>query len=66
MFDTAFSIVCALLDNAETFVMLSSIPVSGRKGLLAGWCDRAPIEEIFLWRSELKCTPHTEKLPKNW
>jgi len=59
-------IVCALLDNAELFVMLSWILVSWRNGLLAGWCDPALIEEIFLCRSELKCTPHTKKLPKNW
>jgi hypothetical protein len=32
--------------------MLSWILVSWRKGLLAGWCDPAPIEEIFLCRSE--------------
>jgi len=37
MFDTAMGIVCALLDNAELFVMLSWILVSRRKGLLAGW-----------------------------
>jgi len=42
--------------------MLSWILVSWRKGLLAGWCDSAPTEEIFLCRSELKCTPHKKNL----
>jgi len=46
--------------------MLSWIFVSWRKGLLPGWCDPAPTGELFLCRSEMKCTPHTKTLPKNW